>query len=97
MGARNVVITLGPKGLFFKSRREELWMNAFRVKVIDTTAAGDAFLGALATGLAENKPIQEALRFANAAGSLATTKLGAQPSLPLRQELLSFLKNHMPN
>jgi ribokinase len=97
MGVRNVVITLGPKGFFFKSRREELWMNAYRVKVIDTTAAGDAFLGALATGLAENKPIQEALRFANAAGALATTKLGAQPSLPLRRELLSFLKNHTPN
>jgi ribokinase len=91
------VITLGPRGLFFKSKSEEIWMNSFRVKVIDTTAAGDAFLGALATGLAENKPTQEALRFANAAGALATTKLGAQPSLPFRKELLSFLKNHTPN
>jgi ribokinase len=97
LGARNVVITLGSRGLFFKSRNEELWMDAFKVNVIDTTAAGDAFLGSLATGLAENKPIQEALRFANAAGALATTKLGAQPSLPFRQELLSFLKNHTPN
>jgi ribokinase len=91
MGAKNVVITLGPKGLFFKNRGEELRMDAFRVKVIDTTAAGDAFLGALATGLAESKPIQEALRFANAAGALATTKLGAQPSLPSRKDLDSFL------
>jgi ribokinase len=91
MGARNVVITLGPRGLFFKNRREELWMNAFRVKAIDTTAAGDACLGALATSLAENKPIREALRFANAAGALATTKLGAQPSLPLRKDLEVFL------
>jgi ribokinase len=97
LGARNVVITLGSRGLFFKSRNEELWMDAFKVNVIDTTAAGDAFLGSLATGLAENKPIQEALRFANAAGALATTKLGAQPSLPFRRELLSFLKNHTPN
>ena len=97
MGVKNVVITLGPKGLFFKNRSEERWMAAFKVKVTDTTAAGDAFLGALATGLAENKPIQEALKFANGAGALATTKLGAQPSLPLRQELLSFLKNHTPN
>jgi ribokinase len=97
MGVKNVVITLGPRGLFFKSKSEEIWMNSFRVKVIDTTAAGDAFLGALATGLAENKPTQEALRFANAAGALATTKLGAQPSLPFRKELLSFLKNHTPN
>jgi ribokinase len=92
MGVKSAVITLGPKGLFFKNRREELWMEAFRVNVIDTTAAGDAFLGALATGLSENKPIQEALKFANGAGALATTKLGAQPSLPTRKEMDIFLK-----
>jgi len=97
IGARNVVITLGSKGLYFKNRSDEIRMKAYRVKVIDTTAAGDAFLGALATGLAEKKPIQEALKFANAAGALATTKLGAQPSLPWRKELSSFLRNHMPN
>ena len=91
MGVKNVVITLGPKGLFFKNRNEEFWMDAFRVKVIDTTAAGDAFLGALATGLAENKSIREALRYANGAGALATTKLGAQPSLPFRKDLEVFL------
>ncbi|HVP79504.1 MAG TPA: ribokinase [Thermodesulfobacteriota bacterium] len=97
MGARNVVITLGSRGLYFKNRSDEIRMKAYRVKVIDTTAAGDAFLGALATGLAEKKPIQEALKFANAAGALATTKLGAQPSLPWRKELSSFLRNHMLN
>ncbi len=97
MGVKNVVITLGPKGLFFKNRSEEFWMKAFNVNVVDTTAAGDAFLGALAVGLSENRPIHEALRFANGAGALATTKLGAQPSLPSRQELLSFLKNRTPN
>ena len=91
MGAKNVIITLGPKGLFFKNRNEELWMKAFRVNVVDTTAAGDTFLGGLATSLSENKPIQEALKFANGAGALATTKLGAQPSLPSRRELESFL------
>jgi ribokinase len=91
MGVRNVVITLGPKGLFFKNRSEEFWIKAFKVSVVDTTAAGDAFLGALATGLSENKPIPEALRFANGAGALATTKLGAQPSLPWRKELEVFL------
>jgi ribokinase len=97
MGVTNVVITLGPKGLFFKNRSEEIRMNAFRVKVMDTTAAGDAFLGALATSLAEDKPIRDALKFANGAGALATTRLGAQPSLPSRQELLSFLKTHTKN
>ena len=66
-------------------------MKAFKVKVVDTTAAGDAFLGALASGLSENKPIREVLRFANGAGALATTKLGAQPSLPLKKDLDKFL------
>ena len=92
-GVKNVVITLGSKGLFFKNRSEEVWMNAFKVNVIDTTAAGDAFLGALASGLSENKPIREVLRFANGAGALATTKLGAQPSLPLKKDLNRFLSN----
>ena len=95
MGVKNVVITLGPKGLFFKNRSKEISMKAFKVKVIDTTAAGDAFIGALAFGLAGGKPIREILRFAGAAGALATTKLGAQPSLPFRKEIETFIKNHL--
>jgi len=91
MGAKNVVITLGANGLFFRSRDEEIRMKAFRVKVVDSTAAGDAFMGGFACGLAEGKTIQEVLEFASAAGSLATTKLGAQPSLPFRKELEIFL------
>jgi ribokinase len=91
MGVKNVVITLGSKGLFFKNRTEEIWMKAFKVKVVDTTAAGDAFMGALACGLSEHKPIREVLRFANGAGALATTILGAQPSLPLKKDLDTFL------
>jgi ribokinase len=91
MGVKNVVVTLGPKGLFYKNRTEEIWMKAFKVKAVDTTAAGDAFMGALACGLAEDRPIQEVLRFASGAGALATTQLGAQPSLPKRKDLTVFL------
>lgn len=91
MGPKNVVITLGQEGLCFKNRMEKFWMKSFRVKVIDTTAAGDAFLGAFAFGLAENKTIREALTLANGAGALATTKIGAQPSLPSKKELNLFL------
>jgi len=68
-------------------------MKAFRVKAVDTTAAGDAFVGAFACGLAEGKPIQEALRMANGEGALAATKLGAQPSLPSRRELETLCQN----
>jgi ribokinase len=60
-GARNVVITLGLKGLFFKNSKEEIWMEAFRVKAVDTTAAGDAFMGGLACCLSDGRPVQEAL------------------------------------
>ncbi len=91
-GVRNVLVTLGPQGLFFRNQDEEIWMDAFPVKATDTTAAGDAFMGALACGLAEGKPIREVLRLANAAGALATTKLGAQPSLPFKNEVERFLK-----
>jgi ribokinase len=91
MGPKNVVITLGLKGLFFKNEVEEIRMKAFKVKVIDTTAAGDAFMGGLSCGLSENRPIRDVLTFANAAGALATTKLGAQPSLPSRKEVEHFL------
>ncbi|MCG6536062.1 MAG: PfkB family carbohydrate kinase [Syntrophales bacterium LBB04] len=62
-------------------------MKAFSVDVVDTTAAGDAFMGALFFGLSEDNPIREALRFANRAGALAATKLGTQSSLPFRKGL----------
>lgn len=91
MGTKNVVITLGPEGLFFKNSTESIWMKSLRVHVVDTTAAGDAFMGALACGLADHLPIRKVLRFANGAGALATTKLGAQPSLPSRRDLENFL------
>ena len=90
-GVKNVVITLGPKGLFFKNVDEEIRMKAFRVRAVDTTAAGDAFMGALAVGLSEGEAIPGVLVFASAAGALAATKFGAQPSLPVRRELARFL------
>jgi len=90
-GAKNVVITLGSKGLYFKNKEQELRMRAFRVETVDSTAAGDAFVGALAWCLSKKTPIKRALTIASGAGALATMKLGAQPSLPLRKELERFL------
>jgi len=91
LGAKNVVITLGSKGLYFKNEKQELRMRAFRVETVDSTGAGDAFLGALAWCLSKGTPIKRALTIASGAGALATMKLGAQPSLPLRNELERFL------
>jgi ribokinase len=61
--------------------------SAFAVDTVDSTGAGDAFNGALACALASGDPIEEAITFANAAGALATTKRGAQESLPSRREI----------
>jgi ribokinase len=92
MGTKNVVITLGARGLFFKNKDTELRMRAFKVKSVDSTSAGDAFMGGLACGLSEDMPIDAALRYASAAGALATTRLGAQPSLPSRAEVAALLQ-----
>ena len=64
----------------------------FKVKAVDTTAAGDVFNGALAVALAEGKPLLEAVRFANAAAAISVTRLGAQPSAPKRREIEKFLR-----
>jgi ribokinase len=90
-GIRAVLITLGPKGVYVASKERRELVPAFRVITVDTTAAGDAFNGALAVALAEGKPLFEAARFANAAAALATTKMGAQPSLAARAEIDKLL------
>ncbi|MCZ7552390.1 MAG: PfkB family carbohydrate kinase [Anaerolineales bacterium] len=67
-------------------------MPAFCIEPVDTTAAGDAFLGAFTVALSEGADLREAARRGNAAGALTATKPGAQPSLPTRQELEQFLR-----
>ncbi|CAA7602899.1 ribokinase [Acididesulfobacillus acetoxydans] len=92
-GCREVIITLGARGLFYRGwEDQELFLEPFKVKVTDTTAAGDTFVGAYAAALAENMPIRDALRFASAAAALAVTQKGAQTSIPERVEIDRFLK-----
>jgi ribokinase len=86
-GAGAVALKLGAKGALLVTEEESLHLPAHQVKVVDTTAAGDAFTAALAVYRAEGKSLPEALRMANKAGALATTKLGAQPSMPTRAEI----------
>lgn len=94
MGAKYIIITQGAKGVYCLSPKEEIWLDAFKVKAVDTTAAGDAFIGGFAWAISEGKTLRDALRFASAAGALATTKLGAQPSLPAKKELENFIRQN---
>jgi ribokinase len=90
-GIKAVLITLGSKGVYVATREKKEVMPAFKVIPVDTTAAGDAFNGGLAVALAEGRPLLEAARFANAAAALATTKMGAQPSLAGRDDIEKLL------
>ena len=91
--AKGVVLKLGARGCALLTpggaRRH---VKPFKVKVVDSTAAGDAFTGALAVAHALGMPTMEALRLANAAGALCCTKLGAQPALPTRRAVEALLR-----
>ncbi|MCE0523545.1 MAG: ribokinase [Methylacidiphilales bacterium] len=86
-GVETVVITLGARGALVATAKERRLVPGFKVEAIDTTAAGDTFNGALAVALAERQPLDDAVRFANAAGAIAVTRMGAQPSAPRREEI----------
>ena len=82
-----MIVTLGAAGALARGRVGTHRVPGVKVDAVDTTAAGDAFNGALAVALAERRDVGSALRFANAAAALACTKRGAQPSLPTRAEV----------
>ena len=96
LGAKAVVLKLGDQGCFFDDGEQRLYQPAFPVKVADSTAAGDAFNGALAVALAEGRPMQEALRFASAAAAISVTLPGAQAAMPARAEVEAFLRTSSP-
>jgi ribokinase len=91
MGVGTLILTLGARGALLAHEEQSELIPAFKVTPVDTTAAGDAFVGGLGTALAEGKPLAEAVRWGNAAGALAATQLGAQPSLPSREALEELL------
>ena len=91
-GVQAVIVKMGSKGSYYYNGSVEIKNPAFKVDAVDTVAAGDAFNGGFAAAFSEGKSTEEILRWANACGALSTTKLGAQPSMPSREELISFLK-----
>ncbi|KAF0817525.1 MULTISPECIES: ribokinase [unclassified Cytobacillus] len=90
-GVQNVVITLAEKGSLIVNKNDIIHIPSYKVQPVDTVAAGDAFNGALAVGIVNKKPLQEAVEFANAVGALAVTREGAIPSLPNKAEVENFL------
>lgn len=92
MGAQHVAITMGDQGTLLRSEGESRLIPAFPVSAVDTTAAGDAFAGALATRWSQTGDLFEAVRFANAAGALAASKHGAQSSIANREAIETLLR-----
>jgi ribokinase len=92
-GVQTVILTLGARGAFVATAEARQLVSGFKVKAVDTTAAGDIFNGALAVALAEGQDLIKATRLANAAAALSVTRLGAQPSAPTRQEIERLLRS----
>jgi ribokinase len=82
LGPRSVVVTVGEEGAVFSQGKSAEHLTAPRVEVVDTTGAGDAFVGALAARLADDAPLEDAVAYAVRAGAAAVTKEGAQGALP---------------
>jgi ribokinase len=94
LGVGHVVLTLGSRGALVLAggTKQFTQVEPYPVKVVDTTAAGDAYVAGLAVALGEGKELVEAAQFANAVGALAVTKQGAQPGMPTREEVEILLK-----
>lgn len=93
-GVKNVLITLGGRGVFIADHEKQGIIPAYKVKAIDTTGAGDAFNGGLVAALAEGKDLWEAAKFANALAAVAVQRLGTTPAMPTRTEIDEFIATH---
>jgi len=91
LGVKNLMVTMGSRGAMLFDGQMESNISACPVQAVDTTAAGDCFVGALAVGLCEGRSLLSAAEFASAASAISVTRDGAQPSLPRREEVLQFI------
>ncbi|MBN2714184.1 MAG: ribokinase, partial [Planctomycetes bacterium] len=87
---KEIVVKMGSQGALWVTDEGSEFTPSFKVEAVDTTAAGDAFTGALTVALAGGMERRAAIRQGMLAGALAVTKFGAQPSLPSREELERF-------
>ncbi len=91
-GVENVIVTLGHKGCYFKNKEDEIYIKPYKVRSIDSTAAGDSFNAAIAVALSEGKTYRQALQYANAVGALTTTRPGAAETLPFKDDVEKFME-----
>lgn len=87
LGSRNVIITLGAAGVLSATADQVRHHPARPVQAVDSTAAGDTFIGGLCAALVEGRPLERAIAFAQAAAAISVTRLGAQTSIPRREEV----------
>lgn len=91
LGVQNVLVTLGSKGSMLLNGSGVQYFSAIPVKAVDTTAAGDSFIGGLAVGLSENMKVEEAISFAAVVAGIAVSREGAQASIPDRKTVEAYL------
>ena len=90
LGVKEIVLTLGSEGARYYDGASDIFVPAKRVDAVDTTAAGDSFIGGLVVALAKGAPVQEALEFATCVAAYTVTKFGAQNALPTLEDVMSF-------
>lgn len=93
-GVKNVIVTIGEKGVYLMNENRQKFFPPFKVEVVDTTGAGDAFNGGFAAALAEKMSLEQAIIFASAVGALSVTKIGTAPAMPYREEIDRLIKNN---
>ena len=93
LGVKNILVTLGDQGVYFQNNNEKHFEPSLSLgsKVIDTSGAGDAFSGAFATALCEEKSIADSIKFANVFAGISTTRIGTANSMPSREEIDKIL------
>lgn len=96
-GVKNVIITLGSKGIYVGCSESMKMIPAYKVCPVDSTGAGDIFSGSLAAFLAEGMSMENAVKMAAASASISVTRLGAQSSAPNRREIENFLMTYSPS